>query len=99
MLCVKCTTSGALDEEVMHALWRRTRNLGESLLLVSFVEDADAAPPYQDAREKPRRVLVAGVPAEARRLFAPEGTLVLVDARLQVRGFYPRGDLDDLLRD
>ena len=101
LLCTRCTVPAALAAETMRALQRRTRSLGDALLLVSFAADADPAAlrALQGPQRDLRRVLVSGSPPGAERLFAPEGSLLLVDAALRIRAVYRRDDLDDLLRD
>src|SRR5205085_1898482 len=70
-------------------------------LLFSVAADADPAAlrALQGPQRDLRRVLVSGSPPGAEGLFAPEGSLLLVDAALRIRGVYRRDDLDDLLRD
>ena len=101
LLCTHCTVPAALAAEAMRVLQRRTRSLGDALLLVSFAGDADPAALRASRlpQQGPRWVLVAGAPPGAEKLFAPEGSLLLVDASLRIRGSYRRGELDDLLRD
>lgn len=81
--------------ETMRTLQRRTRNLGDALVLVSF--SGTQPPARSDPRSARRWLLIAGPPPAG--LPGDGGELVLVDARLRIRGRYLREQLDDLLRD
>ena len=105
LLCVHCTEQGPLAAEAMRTLQHRTRNLGDSLRLISFCRDGDAKSLAAVRAKSPsstRWLLANGAPAEVRALFSREQSLLLVDAQMRIRGRYggsQASDLDAALRD
>lgn len=100
LLCSSCRDA-QVAPEMMRALQHRTRNLGDALWLVSFSQDADASDLAAIRRKYgagQRWILLAGVPAEAKPLFAEAGALLLVDGQLRIRGRYRADQPDDMAR-
>jgi cytochrome oxidase Cu insertion factor (SCO1/SenC/PrrC family) len=95
LLCVHCAEEGPLSAETMRQLQHRSRNLGDSLLLVSFSADGDPDVLSAVRHRLPssgRWTLLAGAPAEVQALFRGPRSLVLVDRQQRVRGLYPGSD-------
>jgi hypothetical protein len=94
--CVRCVNRRDAFDAMRH-LQRRTRNLGDAVLLLSVAEDADAQQLGAVRRALgagPRWHLLAGaVPG-----IAPADTLVLLDDRSRIRGNYRAARAEDLDR-
>jgi hypothetical protein len=102
LLCLRCGSSTARQFQALRELQQRTRNLGDSLRIVVFADDAQATSLTalrETERLGPRVSFAAGVPPELRALFSTPSQLLLVDSRRRLRGRYAASELAELLRD